>query len=108
MKSTRLGFIKSLVCGVGGSVVLTKTDVAPCTDSSAQTTLPHQGCTNLINAPIPKAFLSKNVFGEHPCEWCTQEVISYALNFEPRAPVKFEHNGKTLDFLIEHHKQQMV
>ena len=108
MKSTRLGFIKSLVCGVGSGVVLAKTDIQPCTNSSSPITLPPQGCTNLINAPIPKALLAKKAFGECPCGWWPQEAISYALNLELRAPVKFEHNGKTLDFLIENHKQQMV
>ena len=94
MKSTRLGFIKSLVCGVGSGVVLAKTDIQPCTNSSAPITLSPQGCTNLINAPIPKAHLAKKTFGECPQAWCTEEVISYALNFEPRATVKFEYKGE--------------
>ena len=95
MKSTRLGFIKSLVCGVGSGVVLAKTDIQPCTNSSAPITLPPQGCTNLINAPIPKAHLAKKTFGECPCGWWPQEAISYALNLEPRATVKFEHKGES-------------
>lgn len=108
MKSTRLGFIKSLVCGVGGGVVLAKTDIKHCTDLQSPITLPPQVCTNCINAPAPKALLAKKAFGECPCGWWTQEAISYALNLELRDPVKFEHNGKTLDFLIEHRNQQMV
>ena len=95
MKSTRLGFIKSLICGVGSGVVLAKTDIKHCTDLSSPITLPHQGCTNWINAPTPKALLAKKVFGECPQAWCTEEVISYALNFEPRSPVKFEHKGES-------------
>ena len=95
MKSTRLGFIKSLVCGVGSGVVLAKTDIQPCTNSSAPITLPPQGCTNLINAPIQKAHLAKKTFGECPCGWWPQEAISYALNLEPRATVKFEYKGES-------------
>ena len=95
MKSTRLGFIKSLVCGVGSGVVLAKTDIQPCTNSSAPITLSPQGCTNLINAPIPKAHLARKAFGEFPCGWWPQEAISYALNLEPRATVKFEHKGES-------------
>lgn len=95
MKSTRLGFIKSLICGVGGGVVLTKTDIKHCTDSQSPITLPPQGCTNVINAPTPKSILAKKVFGGCPQAWCTEEVISYALNFEPRSPVKFEHKGES-------------
>ena len=85
-----------LAYGVGSGVVLAKTDIQPCTNSSAPITLPPQGCTNLINAPIPKAPLAKKTFGECPCGWWPQEAISYALNLEPRATVKFEHKRENI------------